>query len=128
MTALGFGDMNVAGTYGPGVSRADAIKLIRAVHERGVNFIDTAQVYGPFLSEDYIGEAVAAFRNEVVIATKFGFDLASDKNRGPNSNPKTIVSSVEDSLKRLRTAHQCRHAGARERVQENRRDREERSS
>jgi aryl-alcohol dehydrogenase-like predicted oxidoreductase len=103
VTALGFGAMNVAGTYGPGVSRADAIRLIRAVHERGVNFIDTAQVYGPFLSEDYIGDAVAAFRNEVAIATKFGFDLGPGGNGGLSSHPKTIVSSVEDSLKRLRT-------------------------
>ena len=82
VTALGFGAMNVAGTYGPGVARADAIRLIRGVHERGVNFIDTAQVCGPFLSEDYVGQAVAAFRHEGVIATKFGFDLGPGGNGG----------------------------------------------
>ena len=69
VTAIGFGAMNIAGMYGPGVSRPEAIKILRAVHERGVNFLDTAEVYGPFLSEDYVGEAVAAYRNEVVIAT-----------------------------------------------------------
>jgi aryl-alcohol dehydrogenase-like predicted oxidoreductase len=89
------------------ISRADAIRLIRAVHERGVNFTDTAQVYGPFVNEDYVGEAVAAFRNEVVIATKFGFDLGPGGDGGLNSHPKTIVSSVEDSLKWPRT--DCKH-------------------
>lgn len=105
VTALGFGAMNVAGMYGPGVSRAEAIKLIRAVHERGVHFIDTAEVYGPFLSEEYVGEAVAAYRNEVVIATKFGFDLGPGGKGGSmmNSHPKRIIDAVEGSLKRLRT-------------------------
>src|SRR5438045_1626943 len=77
VTALGFGAMNlVPGYYGPGVSRADAIKVIQQVFDRGLRFIDTAQVYGPFLSEHYVGEATAPFRNQVVIVSKFGFNLA----------------------------------------------------
>jgi len=107
VTALGFGAMNAAGTYGPGISRADAITLIRQVFESGVRFIDTAQVYGPFLSEEYVGEATTPFRNDVVIATKFGFDLRPGGDvtgtGGLDSRPETIISSVEDSLKRLRT-------------------------
>ena len=106
VTGLGFGAMNiVSGYYGPGVPRADAIKLIRDVYDSGVTFIDTAQVYGPFLSEDYVGEAITPFRKDVVVATKFGFDLGPGGSGGLNSQPKTIISSVEDSLKRLRTDH-----------------------
>jgi aryl-alcohol dehydrogenase-like predicted oxidoreductase len=103
VTAIGFGAMNVAGTYGPAVSRAEAIKLIREVYDRGITFIDTAQVYGPFLSEEWLGEAIAPFRKNVVIATKFGFDLRSGGNGAVSSDPKLIISSVEDSLKRLKT-------------------------
>ena len=108
VTALGFGAMNVVpGYYGPGVSRADAIKLIRQVFDSGIRFIDTAQVYGPFLSEDYVGEATAPFRNDVVIASKFGFNLTPGADvtgtGGLDSRPETIISSVEESLKRLRT-------------------------
>jgi aryl-alcohol dehydrogenase-like predicted oxidoreductase len=103
VTALGFGAMNVAGTYGPGVPRADAIKLLREVYDNGITFIDTAQVYGPFKSEEWVGEAVAPFRKNVVIATKFGFDLRPGGNGAVSSDPKLIISSVEDSLKRLRT-------------------------
>ena len=105
VTGLGFGAMNMVGMYGPGIPRADAIRLIREVYDAGVRFIDTAQVYGPFLSEDILGEAVTPFRNDVVIATKFGFDLGPGGSGGLNSHPKTIISSVEDSLKRLRTDH-----------------------
>ena len=105
VTGLGFGAMNVAGMYGPGIPRADALKLIREVYGRGVTFIDTAQVYGPFVSEEYVGEAVEPFRKDVVIATKFGFDLGPGGSGGLNSQPKTIISSVEASLKRLRTDH-----------------------
>ncbi|RYZ91990.1 MAG: aldo/keto reductase, partial [Proteobacteria bacterium] len=105
VSAIGFGAMNVAGTYGPGVSRAEAIKLLREVYDRGITFIDTAQVYGPFISEEWLGEAVAPFRNNVVIATKFGFDLRPGGNGAVSSEPKLIVSSVEESLKRLRTDH-----------------------
>ncbi len=95
----------VSGFYGPGISRAEAIELIREVYAGGVRFIDTAQVYGPFLSEDYVGEAIAPFRNDVVVATKFGFDLGPGGGGGLDSTPKTIVRSVEDSLERLRTDH-----------------------
>src|SRR5688572_30487160 len=99
VSGLGFGAMNVAGTYGPGIPRPDAIKLIRDVHDRGVTFIDTAQVYGPFLSEEYIGEAIAPYRNEVVVATKFGFDVDAGKPGVLNSHPRVIMSSVENSLR-----------------------------
>ncbi len=108
VTALGFGAMNVVpGYYGPGVSRADAITLIRQVFDSGVRFIDTAQVYGPFLSEEYVGEATAPFRNEVVIASKFGFNLTPGADvtgtGGLDSRRETMISSVDASLKRLRT-------------------------
>lgn len=103
VTALGFGAMNLAGTYGPPIPRAEAIKLIREVYDRGITFIDSAQVYGPFLSEEWVGEAVAPFRKNVVIATKFGFDLRPGGNVAVSSDPKLIISSVEDSLKRLKT-------------------------
>ena len=95
VTAIGFGAMNVVpGYYGPGVSRADAIALIRQAFDSGIRFIDTAQVYGPFLSEEYVGEATTPFRNEVVIASKFGFNL----RRVPTS-PERVVWIV--AAKRL---------------------------
>ena len=108
MTAIGFGAMNVVpGYYGPGVSRADAIALIRQAFDSGIRFIDTAQVYGPFLSEEYVGEATTPFRNEVVIASKFGFNLRPGADvtgtGGLDSRRETIINSVEGSLKRLRT-------------------------
>ena len=103
VSAIGFGAMNVAGMYGPGIARADAVRLIRAAHEDGVTFIDTAQVYGPFLSEEYVGEAVASFRNDVVIATKFGFNNEPGGDGGIDSRPALIIRSVNDSLRRLRT-------------------------
>ncbi|AYM84134.1 hypothetical protein At12D1_42520 [Agrobacterium tumefaciens] len=82
----------------------DAVKLIRAAHDRGVTFFDTAQVYGPFTNEELVGEALEPIRDRVVIATKFGFELPSpDAGQHMNSRPDYIRQSVEGSLKRLRT-------------------------
>src|SRR4029078_8612911 len=77
--------------------------LIRAAHDRGVTFFDTAQGYGPFTNEELVGEALEPVRDRVVIATKFGFDLSTGESRGADSRPETITRSVEDSLRRLRT-------------------------
>jgi aryl-alcohol dehydrogenase-like predicted oxidoreductase len=105
VSALGFGCMGLSQSYGPIPDRAAAIGLIRAAFERGVTFFDTAEVYGPFANEEIVGEALAPFRDQVVIATKFGFDLdpASGANRGVNSRPEQIRVAVEASLARLRT-------------------------
>jgi aryl-alcohol dehydrogenase-like predicted oxidoreductase len=104
VSALGLGCMNVAWAYGPPIDRNEAIRLIRAAHERGVTFFDTAEVYGPFLSEEIVGEALAPVRDQVVIASKFGFDVTPDgERRGLNSRPEHIKQVTEDSLRRLRT-------------------------
>ncbi len=75
VSALGFGCMNFVWAYGPPVDRQDAIRLIRAAYDRGVTFFDTAEIYGPFLGEELVGEALAPVRDRVVIATKFGFNV-----------------------------------------------------
>ena len=87
----------------PFPDRQEMIALIRAAVDRGVTFFDTAQVYGPFTNEELVGEALEPVRDQVVIATKFGFELATGESRGVDSRPETIRRSVEDSLKRLRT-------------------------
>ena len=90
--------------YGPAADKQEAISLIRAAVERGVTFFDTAEVYGPFTNEELVGEALAPFREQVVIATKFGFDLDPDtgKQAGLDSRPEHIKQVAEASLKRLR--------------------------
>ena len=105
VSALGLGCMNFAWAYGPATNKQDAIKVIHAAVERGVTFFDTAEVYGPFLSEDIVGEALAQFRDKVVIATKFGFEVdpATKERRGLNSRPDYIKGVVERCLKRLKT-------------------------
>jgi aryl-alcohol dehydrogenase-like predicted oxidoreductase len=96
--------MNVAWAYGPPIDRQDAIKLIRAAYDRGVTFFDTAEVYGPFLSEELVGEALAPVRDQVIIASKFGFDVTpSGERRGLNSRPEHIRQMTEAALRRLRT-------------------------
>src|SRR5580692_11876830 len=75
VSAIGLGCMGLSYGYGPATEKAEGIKLIRAAFEQGVTFFDTAEAYGPFLNEELVGEAVAPFRNQVVIATKFGFDI-----------------------------------------------------
>jgi aryl-alcohol dehydrogenase-like predicted oxidoreductase len=103
VSALGLGCMGLSFGLGPAVDRQQAIALIRAAVERGVTFFDTAQVYGPFVNEEVVGEALEPFRGQAVIATKFGFDYGPDgKSRGLNSRPEYIREMTEGSLKRLR--------------------------
>jgi aryl-alcohol dehydrogenase-like predicted oxidoreductase len=101
VSELGFGCMNLATNYGRAAPIDDAIKVIREAHSKGVTFFDTAEVYGPYTSETIVGGALESFRNEVQIATKFGFDL-SEKG-GLDSRPEHIKWMVDGSLKRLRT-------------------------
>jgi len=103
VSELGFGCMNLASNYGPAAPIDDAIKVIREAHRKGVTFFDTAEVYGPYTSETIVGGALEPFRNEVKIATKFGFDLGD--NFGLNSRPEHIKKAAEGCLKRLRTDH-----------------------
>jgi aryl-alcohol dehydrogenase-like predicted oxidoreductase len=102
VSALGLGCMGLSFGYGPATEREPAIALIRAAVERGVTFFDTAEVYGPFTNEEVVGEALAPFRDRVVIATKFGFDVGGAQG-ALNSRPEHIKAVAEASLKRLRT-------------------------
>jgi aryl-alcohol dehydrogenase-like predicted oxidoreductase len=101
VSELGFGCMNLATNYGPAAPIDDAIKVIREAHRNGVAFFDTAEVYGPYTSETIVGGAVEPFRNEVKIATKFGFNLT--EKGGLDSRPDHIKWMVDGCLKRLRT-------------------------
>jgi aryl-alcohol dehydrogenase-like predicted oxidoreductase len=103
VSALGLGCMGMSQSFPPIPDRTDSIALIRAAVERGVTFFDTAQVYGPFDNEELVGEALEPVRDQVVIATKFGFELSTGVSTGTDSRPETIRSSVDDSLRRLRT-------------------------
>jgi len=105
VSAIGLGCMGLSFGLGPPVEKKDGIALIRAAVERGVTFFDTAEVYGPFTNEELVGEALAPFRNQVAIATKFGFniDLNTGKQTGVNSRPQHIKEVAEASLKRLKT-------------------------
>ena len=103
VSELGFGCMNLATNYGPAAPIDDAIKVIREAHRNGVTFFDTAEVYGPYTSETIVGGAVEPFRNEVKIATKFGFNLT--EKSGLDSRPEHIKWMVDGCLKRLRTDH-----------------------
>jgi aryl-alcohol dehydrogenase-like predicted oxidoreductase len=106
VSALGFGCMGMSFSYGPPKDKQEMTSLLRAAVERGITFFDTAEVYGPFLNEELVGEALAPFRTKVVIATKFGFDLSGSDHRpgaaGLNSKPEHIKQAVEGSLKRLK--------------------------
>jgi len=104
VSALGLGCMGLSHGFGPATNRGDAVRLIRAAVERGVTFFDTAQIYGPFTNEEVVGEALEPVRDEVVIATKFGFAYDADgKPTGTlDSRPETIRRGTEDSLRRLR--------------------------
>src|SRR5690242_21592076 len=97
VSAIGFGCMGMSFAYGPGADKQQAISVIRSAVERGVTFFDTAEVYGPLTNEELVGEALAPFRHQVVIATKFGFDLAAFP--GLNSRPEHIKQVAEASLK-----------------------------
>lgn len=103
VSALGLGCMGISFSYATKLSKPEGIALIRAAHERGITFFDTAEVYGPFENEDVVGEALRPVRDTVVIATKFGFDIdpATGQNRGISSRPEHIRRAVEGSLKRL---------------------------
>jgi aryl-alcohol dehydrogenase-like predicted oxidoreductase len=103
VSALGLGCMGLSYGYGPAVDRAHGISLIRTAVERGVTFFDTAQIYGPFANEELVGEALAPFRDQVVIATKFGFSFDGSSSTGLDSRPEHIRATVEDSLRRLNT-------------------------
>ncbi len=109
VSALGLGCMGLSFGLGPATEKEAAIKLIRLAFERGVNFFDTAEIYGPFTNEELVGEALAPFRDQAVIATKFGFDtgqglsLDGKRQQSLNSKPDHIREVVEASLKRLRT-------------------------
>jgi aryl-alcohol dehydrogenase-like predicted oxidoreductase len=103
VSELGFGCMNLATNYGPAAPIDEAIKVIREAHNEGVTFFDTAEVYGPYTSETIVGGALEPIRNEVKIATKFGFDLT--EKGGLNSRPEHIKWMVDGCLKRLRTDH-----------------------
>ncbi|MDP9091017.1 MAG: aldo/keto reductase [Pseudomonadota bacterium] len=104
VSALGLGCMGLSHGYGPAVSTQEGIKLIRTAFERGVTFFDTAEAYGPYKNEELVGEALAPFRERVVIATKFGFQLdATGGQNGMNSRPEHIRAVAEASLKRLKT-------------------------
>jgi aryl-alcohol dehydrogenase-like predicted oxidoreductase len=110
VSAIGLGCMGMSFSYGPPKDKREMTSLIRAAVERGITFFDTAEVYGPFLNEELVGEALAPFRDRVAIATKFGFDLSPDFDPrgmkglpGLNSRPEHIKQAAEGSLKRLKT-------------------------
>jgi len=106
VSALGLGCMGMSSAYGPAADRQDMMALIRTAHERGITFFDTAEAYGPFANEELVGEALAPIRREVVIATKFGFDInpqTGERGSGTNSRPEHIKVAVEGCLRRLRT-------------------------
>ena len=102
VSELGLGCMGLSFGYGPATEKSEGIKLIRAAFEQGITFFDTAEAYGPFVNEDLVGEAVAPFRDQVVIATKFGFK-DGDSTKGLDSRPERIRAVAEASLKRLKT-------------------------
>jgi aryl-alcohol dehydrogenase-like predicted oxidoreductase len=102
VSEIGLGCMGLSGVYGPPTDKAEAIRLIRAAYEKGVTFFDTAEVYGPFVNEELLGEAVQPFRDRVVIATKFGFK-DGELAKGMDSRPERIRLVADASLKRLRT-------------------------
>src|ERR1051326_7975800 len=106
VSAVGLGCMGLSYGYGPATEKQQALTLIRTAVDRGVTFFDTAEAYGPFANEELVGEALAPHRERVVIATKFGFDIAPDGQRRPglNSRPEHIKQVAEASLKRLKTA------------------------
>src|SRR5580692_9914330 len=106
VSAIGLGCMGMSFSYGPPKDKKEMTALLHAAVDRGITFFDTAEVYGPYLNEELVGEALAPFRKQLVIATKFGFDLSGSDNRpgaaGLNSRPEQIKRAVEGSLKRLR--------------------------
>src|SRR5688572_21312982 len=104
VSALGLGCMGLSFGYGPETTKVDAIKLIRRAFELGITFFDTAEAYGPFKNEELLGEALQPFRDQVVIATKFGFEKG-DSKIGMDSKPENIRNVADAALTRLRTDH-----------------------
>lgn len=105
VSALGMGVMNLSAGTGPAVDKNEAIKVIHHAYEKGINFFDTAEGYGPFTNEELLGEATQGIREKIVIATKFGFKIENGSITGLNSRPSHIREVVEASLKRLKTDH-----------------------
>ncbi|MGG6894812.1 MULTISPECIES: aldo/keto reductase [Rhizobium] len=108
VSALGLGCMSMSSAYGPPADKGAMIKLIRLAHERGVTLFDTAEAYGPFVNEELLGEAIAPIRDELVVATKFGFDIdleTGERRAGTNSRPEHIRAVADASLRRLKTDH-----------------------
>src|SRR6266550_6604920 len=104
VSAMGYGCMGLESVYGPGAGRQEGIAIIRAAVERGVTLFDTAEAYGPFKNEQLVGEALAPVRDQVIIATKFGFGINPDGSRyGLDSRPDHIKQVVETMLARLQT-------------------------
>src|SRR5438477_2005540 len=103
VSTIGLGCMGLSFGLGPAVDKQQGISLIRAAVERGVTFFDTAEVYGAFTNEELVGEALAPFRDKVIIATKFGFKIVDGKQAGLDSRPEHIKEVADASLKRLRT-------------------------
>lgn len=102
VSAIGLGCMGMSFGYGPAGEKSEMIKVIRAAVEQGITFFDTAEVYGPYTNEELIGEALAPFKNDLLIATKFGFNIVDGKMLGVNSRPENIRQVAEESLKRLK--------------------------
>jgi aryl-alcohol dehydrogenase-like predicted oxidoreductase len=103
VSALGFGCMGISFGYAETLDRAAGVKLIREAADRGVTFFDTAEVYGPYVNEEVVGEALAPVRDRVRIATKFGFNIVDGRQQGLNSRPEQIRKVADESLKRLKT-------------------------
>jgi aryl-alcohol dehydrogenase-like predicted oxidoreductase len=101
VSAIGLGCMGLSHAYGSAVDEQDGIALIRAAVDLGITFFDTAQGYGPFSNEELVGKALAPVREQVVIATKFGFSFDGSSSTGLDSRPEHIKAAVEDSLRRL---------------------------
>lgn len=108
VSALGLGCMGMTAVYGPAADKQEMIKLIHAAHDRGITLFDTAEAYGPFANEELVGEALQPIRDQVVIATKFGFDIdpeTGERGLGTDSRSEHIARAVEKMLQRLRTDH-----------------------
>ena len=108
VSAIGLGCMSMTSAYGPAGDKGEMIQLIRTAHDKGVTLFDTAEAYGPFQNEELVGEALEPIRDQVIIATKFGFDIDPETGKrgaGTNSKPEHIRAAVEGMLKRLRTDH-----------------------
>ncbi|MFR0679199.1 aldo/keto reductase [Dysgonomonas mossii] len=103
VSAIGLGCMGMSFAYDPLPDKREMISLIHSAYEMGESFFDTAEIYGPYTNEELVGKAVSSFRDKVVIATKFGFNIVDGKQAGTNSSPKQIRKVVEESLRRLKT-------------------------